>query len=114
MAMPTCWRCGNKFPRSDKRGFVSRERSDLATCPLCNVISIGANTWAIANDCNGIFCTEVYSTKAAALAECAKPQWQGCEVVPVVTIRDPGTDEWRRDWDEKQRDPSPTIDRAWA
>lgn len=112
MGMPACWRCDNKFPRADKRGFYSKERPDLAMCPLCNATRNG-EAWAIWNGCNGVFTTEVYDTKAAADAECAKLEWDGCKVVPVRVILEPGDDVWQRALAERDRTVGPSVDRRW-
>lgn len=108
-----CWSCDNDFPTSDSRSFVPTAAPYLATCPLCHALSRSAPAWAIANDCNGIFETEVYSTKAAAIAECAKPNWQGDEVIAVTIIRVPADDIWRREYQERDRTVSASIDRKW-
>ncbi|MBS9476224.1 hypothetical protein [Ancylobacter radicis] len=74
-----------------------------------------ANAWAIWNDCNGIFTTEIYDTKAAADAECAKDFWlrAGCRVVPVKVTAEP-EDKWHfRDWQERDRTVGPSVDRSW-
>jgi len=108
-----CRSCDNDFPSSDRRAFFHPARPDLATCPLCHVLGQGSPAWAIANDCNGIFETEIYSTKAAAVAECAKPNWQGDEVIAVTVIRVPNDETWRRDYEERDRTVSAAIDRKW-
>lgn len=111
---PKCRECGHTFSRSDRRGWINRDEIENSCCPLCSAMSFGSHAWAIANDCNGVFDTEVYATKAAAEAECAKPEWQsaGCAVVPVIVLRDErGDAEWRRDFEEKQRNCPPDIDR---
>lgn len=74
-----------------------------------------AGGWAIWNGCQGVFTTEVYDTKAAADAECAKPQWQraGCTVVPVRIKVERICDHVMREWRENGRTVGPSIDRRW-
>lgn len=98
---PTCEECGHFFDPSDKRSCMPSERfPDMRPCcPACALMNYsGAEAWAVANDCNGVFTDTVAQRRADAERTAAQPPFSGddCKAVPVRIFIDEGEREWLR------------------